>query len=418
MTYWDSRGWNYVWTRQRKVLWNAVARDDPFSYLTPLTVPLYRTGTPLGAAAQGMKILFGIRCSACEAFPMKRCIAFFVIVSLLPILGCPRNETAFVEHGNVCIDLSPDGKSVVFSSADGDLYLFDIAKTTATRLTETERTESYPSFSPDGKTVVFAASEGSTAPYHIFSLGLSDSATEQLTDEPKMSDIYPRFRPDGRHIVFARAYRHRPYSLGGWIWDKWDACEMAADGTDFSRLTTENYYQMQRIIPRTDGSIIYAADLMGMNDEPRTALYSASSNNEPRRLIPKPSVLNSDVNAWASDPMIASDGVTLAFCSDRERSFWYDVCVSTDDSETKCLVGSKSRYNRYPDFLPDGNHILFLAGTDFNFGSRPIYSLWEVSLTGQTKEIATSDLFTNPTDWLPGIRAEPSDAPERRSRSN
>jgi Tol biopolymer transport system component len=114
--------------------------------------------------------------------------------------------------------------------------------------------------------------------------------------------------------------------------------------------------------------------------------------------------------------MVASDGITLAFCSDRKKSFWYDVCISTENNETRCLVGNKSRYNRYPAFFPDGDRILFLAGTEFNAGSRPVFSLWEVSLSGATKEIATSDLFTNPTRWLSAERAEPSDEPKRKRR--
>ena len=79
------------------------------------------------------------------------------------VLGCPSVENAGVEHNNVCIDLSPDGKTLVFSSADGDLYLYDIATSTATRLTETDRIESYPSFSPDGKRIAFAATENDSA---------------------------------------------------------------------------------------------------------------------------------------------------------------------------------------------------------------------------------------------------------------
>ncbi len=338
---------------------------------------------------------------------MNRCLALIVVVAWPMIVGCPFSDTSFVEHGNVCIDLSPDGQTVVFSCAHGDLYLFDIATKVATRLTETERTESYPSFSPDGKYIVFAASDGETAAYRIFVLDLSDLTVEQLTNEPNVSDILPRYTPDGKKIVFARAHRHRPYSLGGWTWDKWDACEVETDGTRFLRLTNENYYSMYRIIPRGDGSIIYAANLMGVDDAPRAALYSATVKAKPHRLIPKSSERNADVHAWASDPMVASDGVTLAYCSDRQRPFWYDVCVATDGGEVQCLVGSKSRYNRYPDFFPDDNRILFLAGTEFNAGSRAIYSLWEVSLTGKTNEIASSDLFTNPTRWLAENKAEP-----------
>ena len=345
---------------------------------------------------------------------MKHRHAVIMVAALLPTAGCPLHEDADVEHANVSIDLSPDGKSVVFSSADGDLFLFDLAENTAKRLTETERIESYPSFSPDGKMIVFSASDGGTAPYHIYLLDLARPGVEQLTDDPETSDILPRFRPDGEQIVFARAYRHRPYSLGGWTWDKWDACQIAADGTDCLRLTTENYYQMYRVIPRADGSILYAADTVAGEDAPRAALYSADSSGKMRQLIPQRSERNPDVHAWATDPMVAADGITLAFCSDRERPFYYDVCVSTRDSETKCLVGSRARYNRYPDFFPDGNHIVFLAGTAFNAGSRPIYSLWRISLTGASKEIASSDLFTNPTSWVPHDGVEQSDQAKSR----
>jgi Tol biopolymer transport system component len=309
------------------------------------------------------------------------------------------------------MDLSPDGKSVVFSSADGDLFLFDLAEKTATRLTESDRIESYPSFSPDGDSIVFAAADDGTSTYNIFAMDLSTAAIEQLTHEPETSDILPRFRPDGEQIVFARAYRHRPYSLGGWTWDEWDVCEMATDGSGLSRLTTESYYQMYWIIPRDDGSVIYAADSMN-NDDPRAALYSVALADQPRRVIPPTTKFNPEVHAWASDPMVAADGVTLAFCSDRERPYSYDVCASADESECKCLVGAESRHNRYPDFFPDGKRLVFLAATDFNAYSRPIYSLWEVSLTGETKEIATSDLFTNPTQWLPGQIAKQQDEHE------
>jgi Tol biopolymer transport system component len=337
---------------------------------------------------------------------MIRYIIVIVAAAFPLIAGCPSGKNANVEHGNVSIDLSPDGTSVVFSSADGDLYIFDLTKKTASRLTGTIRIESYPSFSPDGNRIVFSASNGNTKPYHICLLDLSTLKVEQLTSGEGTSDILPRFRPDGRQIVFARAYRHRPYSLGGWTWDQWDACEISDDGNGFLRLTNDSYYQMYRIVPRSDRSIIYAADLLGVDDAPRAALFSADSSGKTQRLIPSKSEQNSDVHAWASDPMIAPDETTLTFCSDRQQRFWYDVCITDAENRHKFLVGNRSRYNRYPDFFPDGKRIVFLAGTEFNAGSRALYSLWEVSLDGSTRVIETSDLFTNPTHWLPGEKAE------------
>lgn len=337
---------------------------------------------------------------------MRRCISLPLVGILLTMTGCPAIENAGVEHNNVCIDLSPDGKTVVFSSADGDLYLFDIASKLAARLTATDRTEGHPSFSPDGTHVAFSAHADERAPSHVFVLNLSDLTTTQITQDPERSDILPRFRPDGEHIIFARAYRHRPYSLGGWTWDKWDVCEVAADGGGLSRLTTENYYQLGRIVPRADGSLIYAADTMGNADEPRAALYSVSPGRPPTRLIPKAGPIDASVNAWASDPMIGPDDTSIVYCSDRTKPFWYDICVQAEDGQCSCLVGDKSRYNRYPDFFPDRQRILFLAGMHFNAGNRPIYSLWQVTLEGQTKEIAPSTLFTSPNRWLAEEGAE------------
>lgn len=339
---------------------------------------------------------------------MIRGLHLLLILGLALVLGCSSFENAGVEHNNVCIDLSPDGKTLVFSSADGDLYLFDIATSTATRLTDTERIESYPSFSPNGRQIAFAATETDLAPSRIFVLDLDDRSIAEVTAGEEQSDILPRFTPDGGRIVFARSYRQRPYSLGGWKWDMWDVCSIGIDGNGFSRLTNEAYYQLYRIVPRSDGTIVYAADSMDLEDDPRAALYTFSPDNQPTRIIPEPGISNSNVYAWASDPMVSPDGKSMAFCSDRNKSFWYDVCTTTGAGEIRCLVGSESRYNRYPDFFPDGQRIVFLAGTEFNAGGRAIYSLWQVSLDGQTKELASSDLFTNPTNWLQSKRSEPA----------
>ena len=42
---------------------------------------------------------------------------------------------------------------------------------------------------------------------------------------------------------------------------------------------------------------------------------------------------------------------------------------------------------------------LFLAGTKFGNGNRPIFSLWEVSVDGASREIASDELFTDPLNY-------------------
>ena len=54
------------------------------------------------------------------------------------------------------LDLSPDGKTIVFDLL-GDLYTLPIAGGEATRITDGQAYDMQPAFSPDGKKLVFAS---------------------------------------------------------------------------------------------------------------------------------------------------------------------------------------------------------------------------------------------------------------------
>jgi Tol biopolymer transport system component len=58
---------------------------------------------------------------------------------------------------------------------------------------------------------------------HIYALSQSDKSVVQITDGTTTSDTMPCFSKDGTRILFARAHRIRPYSLGGWTADNYDA---------------------------------------------------------------------------------------------------------------------------------------------------------------------------------------------------
>ena len=328
---------------------------------------------------------------------MRIFLQSIAIVFTAALLGCNQEPVVEhggvpVEHGNVSIDWSPDGTSVVFSSADGDLYLFNIESESVTRLTSTDAIESVPSYSPDGKSIVYATAKGQEFPCRIHVLNLSNRVSTQLTQEDKTSDFLPRFSVDGKTIVFGRAYRNRPYSMGGTTWDNWDVCEMDVNGKNVKRLTNENYYQLFRMVPKTDGSIVYSAG-------EKAALYTLAKDGDPQQTFPENENQTKKVHAWASDVMVSPDETKIVFTSDRTRAFWYDVCLCSDGKKPTGLVGSKSRFNRYPDFSPDGKRILFLAGTKFGNGNRPIFSLWEVSVGGASREIASDELFTDPLNY-------------------
>ena len=52
--------------------------------------------------------------------------------------------------------------------------------------------------------------------------------------------VWRHVKADGTEIVFARAYRHRPYSMGGWTWDDWDVCVVQSNGTKVRRVTLQS----------------------------------------------------------------------------------------------------------------------------------------------------------------------------------
>ena len=186
---------------------------------------------------------------------------WIMFLSLLPLglTGCP-SEHGQVEHANVAFDVSPDGNQIVFSSADGDLYLFHLKTSRVIQLTATPTKEFTPAISPDGNSVAYAASTEEDEGTHIFVRSLDGKHVEQLTSNKEVSDSMPCYSADGSEIVFARAHRHRPYSLGGWTWDNYDAYVMNSDGTNLRRITHQNYYQLIRPKFLVQGkTLIYAA---------------------------------------------------------------------------------------------------------------------------------------------------------------
>src|ERR1051326_2965814 len=85
---------------------------------------------------------------------MVTAVAFVGVLGLLWLIIRGNG----VEHENVAFDVAPDGRSIVFSAADGDLYLYVLGAPSPTRLTQTPKLEEKsPAFSPDGKWIVYAA---------------------------------------------------------------------------------------------------------------------------------------------------------------------------------------------------------------------------------------------------------------------
>jgi len=103
--------------------------------------------------------------------------------------------------------VSADSSKLAISSLAGgtgnlNIWVFDLARATKTRLTFPPSSDRQPNWAPDGKSVAFVSNRN--GPPHIY-LNASDGTgapTALTTDDA--SQFAPRFTPDGRYLLFER----------------------------------------------------------------------------------------------------------------------------------------------------------------------------------------------------------------------
>jgi len=315
-----------------------------------------------------------------------------------------------VEHDNVAFNISPDGKQVVFSSADADLYLLDLKTRRVRRLTNSKAVETAPAFSPDGKSIAYVSDVQGSGGTFVFVRSLNGTQVQRLTRGRSVGDTAPCFSPDGKHIAFVRA--RRPGGIGLVAWHRYGVYIMDRNGSNLRRLTHHEYSGAGSPCFVNGGkTLIFAAN----GDYPDTLTYLftvPADGSQPPTLLTKPpknsssfsSANPNDFAVWGSDPYAAPGGKRLVFLSDRASAFDYDIWVmEADGTNPRPLkVTGISKYNQGPVFTPDGRRVLFLAGTEWNASSRPIFSLWAVGTDGKNaRRIADSGVFTNPLGWKP-----------------
>jgi dipeptidyl aminopeptidase/acylaminoacyl peptidase len=106
--------------------------------------------------------------------------------------------------------LSPDGKSVVFSQigAQEDLAVERLDGGGYVRLTDDDFRDRGPSWSPDGKEILFYSDRGGG--YELWLIHPDGSGLRQLTRGGSGSTNFPQWSPDGSRVAYA--------SLGaGWF---------------------------------------------------------------------------------------------------------------------------------------------------------------------------------------------------------
>ena len=105
-------------------------------------------------------------------------------------------------------DISPDGKSIVytsFSGAAGDIVRSKIDGSDVDPLVDGTTDDGAPEWSPDGKRIAFERGETSITTLDVYVMKEDGSNPKPRTATTQKSEFNPTWSPDGKRIAFSQA---------------------------------------------------------------------------------------------------------------------------------------------------------------------------------------------------------------------
>jgi imidazolonepropionase-like amidohydrolase/Tol biopolymer transport system component len=130
----------------------------------------------------------------------------------LPLITKRPLTFATSEATWLSLDLSPDGKTIVFELL-GDLYTLPITGGAATRITVGQAYDMQPAFSPDGKKLVFISDRNGSE--NVWVANADGTKPRAITTTERDSYMSPVWTPDGEYVIAAKGAQLWVYHEGG-----------------------------------------------------------------------------------------------------------------------------------------------------------------------------------------------------------
>ncbi len=264
------------------------------------------------------------------------------------------------------VAVSPDGKIIAVDFEKGGAsFVYKIAVDTgnASRLTDAKTgNESGPAFSPDGKRIAFSYSPGNGAHSSIIIENVDGSDLRPWSPSEN-NNFSPVFSADNKSIVFSRSGFYGSYSpIAQPHPHAWSFYASDLDGTNVRELTNESFYMASPASVSPDGKNMVIVE-EGLNTNREIAIYSLDHPGKPiQSLQPHVPKEADHKNPILNFPNYMPDGKSILFMAASDGKHGYDYDVYRVDLGT----GSLERWtngNGYATDLKvsaDGNTAVFL----------------------------------------------------------
>src|SRR5260370_4400699 len=119
----------------------------------------------------------------------------------LPLKSDRKVEFTTDEGTGLSLDVSPDGKTIVFELL-GDIYTLPIEGGQAKLVSAEMAVDSQPKFSPDGRWIAIISDRNGSE--NLWIMHPDGSAPQQLTEEPWSEFASPAWSPEGDYVLVSR----------------------------------------------------------------------------------------------------------------------------------------------------------------------------------------------------------------------
>jgi Tol biopolymer transport system component len=252
--------------------------------------------------------------------------AFKLIVSvLLCLFFLASPPTVGKDSGLIeAVSVSPDGKQLALEFTHGGASsIYRVAVDTGNAMPFTVAKagdETSPAFSPDGRRIAFTYWPGNNTASRICTANI-DGSEPQWWPPSNENSFWPVFSPDNKTIVFARSSYLGSYSpMAQSHRHGWSFYAADLDGSNVRQLTNQRFYAASPPSLSPDGKSMMVMTI-GFETPPRIAIYSLEHPGEPAQSL------------------------------------------------TPRVPGHPSEYPGYdwPNYMPDGKSILFIAASNGGF---------------------------------------------------